>query len=349
MENNRNIDIMITKKYSLSEKFLNQIMDKIMEDTGISTICYETENGYVFKDDRYSIPVGELTFNVIGGNYKKVQLYSAGIDEVRIRQTEERNRKIEAGKRARQKRRFALQVRKTIAATAVIAAVSIGGLMAAGVIDSPFKPHTPSIDTVTVAETPRLNNINNASDVVLVEWANSAMSEVREICDGSEYDYFKTLSQEVYTDYFVPVMSSYYNYLDYKDADLPIFPEYGDRDIVGEAHQTFRNNVITFANYLRDSMYFSKITFASSPLSNAVVTDKNGNVLSASGDRTGEVLGPDGSTLTSSESYDVKVQLNDLEGTPYSLDNLPADATIINGEVYVNSSHMYQDYGTMSK
>ncbi|HAB67352.1 MAG TPA: hypothetical protein DCE23_08295 [Firmicutes bacterium] len=348
MEKNDNIDIMITNKYTLSERVLNQLIDRIKRETGINVICYETHDGYIFKDEKYQIPIGDIRFNMRGGEYQKLEIYSGGVSEVAQREHRDQIRQIEQNKKARHRRRFALQVGRTIAATAVIAVVSLGALKYMGIIDTPEKPHTPTIDTVVVAQEHNINTINTASDVILVEWANYAMGQVRDICSESEYEYFETLSDDTYSDYFAPVMSSYYNYLDYKDADLPIIPEYGDRDIVASSHQTFRNNLVTFANYLHDSDYFSKISFSSSPFANAVVTDKEGNILEA-GAISGELVGTDGSTITSEDKYSIKVRLTDLKNTEYSLDNLPPDATIIDGEVYVDSSCIYNQSKTITK
>lgn len=341
MEKNEEINLLISNKYNLSERSIGNILEQIYTQTGIDAICYETPEGYIFKDQDYHIPIGELIYDKTLGDYRKTQLYSGGIREVSVRNQERKRIEAQERKQERERkrrRRFALQVGKVAGTGLLITALGITALTKFGVIDSPFQPHTPT-EVVAVSEEKNLNTLNNANDILLVEWMNYAVGEARDMCSDSEYEYFDTLSHEVYSEYFAPAMTAYYNYLDYKDAGIILSQEYSDTDYITRAHDAFKARTMEFAEYLQDSVYFNKITFESSPFANAIVTDAAGNVLKTGGIGDKEVIGVDGSIATL-EDTQIKIRLNDLPNSPYSLENLPEDAQIINGEVYIDASHM---------
>lgn len=355
MDNNDEIKLIITHKYKLTDKTLIKKIEEINEITGIETICVETEEGYIFKDERFRIPIGELRFNMETGQYNRFQLYSGAVDEVRSRIDQE-HRELLAAKSAAEKaerarkRKFKL-VRTALATGLSITIAGAAVLVSLGIIDSPFKSHDndPEPNITASAET-ALNKYDTANDVILIEWLNYAMGQVQDMCNASEYESFKALSNEVYVNYFAPAMSAYYTYLDYKDSDLPLYPELGDTDLVANAHNSFRARADEFTSYLASSVYFKGISFADSPLANAIVTDQNGNVLAASSSIEGELVSGDGSTVNAVDGdAKVRVRLKDIENSPYTLTDLPEDAQIIAGEVYVESTHMYQNYVTKSK
>lgn len=354
MEKNNEINILISNKYSLSERVLDQIMDDIYGKTGVSVICYETKNGYVFKDERFLIPIADLKFNVVGGKYSDVEIYDGGVEEVRIREAQEKRALFEMRKADRakeRKRKFRLQVGGVIAASAAITIAGMGVLMAMGVIDTPFGIHRPTVETtkITIAQEQKLNTLNSANDILLVGWMNYAMDQVRGICSGETAEYLSHLGDEVYMDYFAPAMSAYYDYLDYNDADMPLDVLYGDKDVVASAHDRFRMNAVAFANYLKESAYFSGITFSSSPFANAVVTDTNGNVLLEDNNMAGVLIGADGVSVATNEDSEINIKVTDIPNSPYSLNDLPDDAKMINGDVYVSVDHLYQEYGSLAK
>jgi len=124
------------------------------------------------------------------------------------------------------------------------------------------------------------------------------------------------------------------------DSGLP-------HDIVGDSiarnHQDFRNNAKKFNDYLGEQ-YFGEYTFENSPYADAIVMDESGKVISTTGDITGELQDEEGKVITfDSDNIKVYIKATSIPGQNFTLENLPTDAVLHNGDAYVLASHLYDD------
>ena len=182
------------------------------------------------------------------------------------------------------------------------------------------------------------SSIESVPNVVLEDWTNYAISEVSKSSRDSEWEEVKTMGNNIVSYYGIPVLSSYYNMLDYQDQ-LVYYPA----EIVGsnptDLSRNFRNAAYTFNEELEGSI-FSQYTFDKSPYVTAIVADRNGNVAQR-GEGTGEVVDANGDVY----EYDVYLNAAALDAD-LDINSLPADDSIIvtnNGisQVYVSTDVAY--------
>jgi hypothetical protein len=181
--------------------------------------------------------------------------------------------------------------------------------------------------------------VANANDLILFSWANYAMGELSSIAAESQYDHFGTMAENMRVDYFTPIMSSYYNYVEEGLLDLPIELT---GDSIKTSHNSFRNNAYLFDEELQDRG-FGSCTFKNSPFANAIVVDAYGQIVAGTENGLfGEVYDSKGEliTLESEMGYTIFVRAQDVVGNQYGTSNYPEDAIMYKGVAYVSSSHL---------
>ena len=189
------------------------------------------------------------------------------------------------------------------------------------------------------------SSIESVPNVVLEDWTNYAISEVSKSAGESEWEEVQTMGNNMVSYYGIPVLSSYYNMLDYQDQ-LVYYPA----EVVGsnpnDLSRNFRNAAYTFNEELEGSI-FSQYTFDKSPYVTAIVADRNGNVAQR-GEGTGEVVDSNGEVIVDvGDDYEYDVYLNAAAlDADLNINDLPADESIIvtrNGisQVYVTTDVAY--------
>lgn len=171
------------------------------------------------------------------------------------------------------------------------------------------------IGVVDVADI-KAADLNEVDPAIVLAWADHAMTEYEESIEKSEYkDYIIGQYDRLYESSFSPMHSAYENYYEYKNSGLPT-------EIMGNAVETsysrFRSNALDLNDELPSSYKFENSIYA-----RAIVLDEY-----------------DAST----HAYDVQiyVPLADMGDTEYSIDNLPPDAVIYEGEIYVSVNHLHR-------
>ncbi len=326
MINDNNLEFVANKRYRVSEGTLKEITEEIHKKYGIDVVeILENDEGYVFRG-KYGFTIGDLTYDTNNGVYKDFNYHRGVVESIKERE-----------KRMKKRRQYKIQRNKRIGLA--FTAAGMAALIGIGVIKSVDKmseiKDPVSVETVAIEK--HLNTIDNANDLVLIDWANYAMGSFRDYCAGSNIDAINSLDSTVYADIYVPVMSSYYNYLDCLDSLIPA-------EIVAESleknHNQFRNSAKEFNDYLI-SINLSQFSFEQSPFSDAIVFDKTGKLVESYKRFTGEVMGSDGELVTydGDRAYTIYVQATDVPGNDFAINNLPDDARLFNGETYVDLEH----------
>ncbi len=348
------LNIPFGRPYRLTDSSLDRICISLAKTINCRAkeihAIYDKNKGYYFYGP-YNVCVADLIFE--GNDYRGIQIYGGIIEDLKVQLEEERKRvEIETRQReARERRERREQLkkeqrakkRKFILQKFVIPGVAItaGGIIVLTGIGAIHDAITKE-PTQIVQQEQDLNTVANANDLILFTWANYAMTEVYDTANNSEYDHIKSMAEGLRTDYFTPIMSSYYSYMEEGMLDLPV-------ELTGESiktnHNSFRNNAYLFDEELQNKS-FGKCSFANSPFANAIVVDAYGKVVSGSDTGLfGEVYDSNGEliTLDSEMGYIIYVRAQDVIGNNYGTSNYPEDAIMYKGVAYVNSSHLY-DY-----
>lgn len=347
-------DIEPTILFPKPSKLTDSSLDKIRMSLAKAINCrveeikayFDKDKGYYFYGP-YDICVADCLIE--GSEYRGLSIYGGVVEDLKVQLEDERRRAAEdarrrmriqqkeAKERARReernrKVRFVLQ--KYVVPGVLITAVGLGSLAAIGAIKD-YRAKEP-IEVVQVAD---LNTVANANDLILFSWANYAMSELSQIAAESQYDQIGTMAENMRVDYFTPIMSSYYNYVEEGMLDLPI-------ELTGESiktsHNSFRNNAYLFDEELQDRG-FGKCSFKNSPFANAIVVDAYGQIVAGTDNGLfGEVYDSKGEliTLDSEMGYTIFVRAQDVVGNQYGTSNYPEDAIMYKGVAYVSSSHL---------
>lgn len=301
MGENKDINIPFPTRYKILDSSLFKFCEDIKKKYGVKVEeIKETESGYVFLGE-FGLTIGELMFDYAKGEYRNFDFNQGTIELIRQKKEELQNNQQQNNK----KNKFALQVGKRIGIT--LTALAVGALASYGVIKTvdaliPDKTVTSDENDFVVP----LQSIDSASDLLIIEWANSAMSRVTALANSSDYDIFKERADIIYKSYFAPLMSNYYNYLYELDSNIPL--EY-KQDIMDSYHNNFRSLAVEFNNILETYAY-SDCVFSATPYSNALIVDDEGNVLTCN--EKNETYAVDGTYISFDDSYNVYFDLIDL-------------------------------------
>lgn len=351
-------DIPFARPYRLTDNSLDKIRVSLAKSINCRVeeikVQYDSNKGYYFYGP-YDICVADLLIE--GSEYRGVSIYGGVVADLKVQLEEERKRTAEdARRRMRQEQREARErerqeqrakKRKYVLQKFVVPAVAItaGGIVVLTGIGAIHDAITKE-PTQIVQQVQDLNTVANANDLILFTWANHAMSELSSIAAESQYDQIGTMAENIRVDYFTPIMSSYYSYLEESMLDLPL-------ELTGEAiktsHNSFRNNAYLFDEELQDRG-FGKCSFKNSPFANAIVVDAYGQIVGgADNGLFGEVYDTKGEliTLESEMGYIIYVRAEDVLGNDYGTSNYPEDAIMYKGVAYVNSIHL-NDYDAPS-
>lgn len=310
----------------LTQRRLDEITKQIKDkyDLEVERIV-EVEDGYVFKG-KYNFTIGNLFYNKTTHSYEPFK-YCQDVEK-RIAAQESKEKK--------NKPKFVLK-RGTIGKK--IAPFGIAALIGLGVMTAHhFTAPEPEPTSIVVEHK---NTLQSAPDVVVVDWANYAMNCVSEDCMDSKWEEVQSMRDSIYSDLFVPVMATYYHYLDLKDSDLP-------EEIIGNSvaskQSLFRSEAQELDDYLGTS--FSNHQFANTPYADAVVLNEYGHEVTTSGTNSGELIDNNGYTIDNdNENIKVYIKYSEVAGEEeLNSDKLPDDAVVYNNEVYVLTSHLYDTY-----
>ena len=159
-------------------------------------------------------------------------------------------------------------------------------------------------------------DLNEVDPAIVLAWADHAMGEYRESIERSEYkDYIMGQHDNLYESSFAPMHSAYESYYEYKTSGLP-------QEIMGNSVETaysrFRSNAWDLNEGLPNDYKFENSIYAK-----AVILGEYDEG-------------------THAYDMDVYVPLSEMGDTEYDVGNLPDDAVIHKGEIYVSISHLHK-------
>lgn len=341
MEKNNDFEYLGLGKFKLTERRLNEICDSVKKRYGLDVKeILETENGYVFKG-KYGFTIGDLNYDIVTGMYKPFNFHHGVVESIQQKDESIRRRRA-------QERRRNYKIQRGAKIGVALTTAGLVALIGLGVVKNmPSTPKAPDSSKVGIVnEIDDVQSIKNVNDLIVLDWVNYAIGGLSDACEQSEYEFFKTEKETAYSNLFVPIMNSYYNYLDMLDSGLP-------QELAGSSvqsyHSSFRENAYSFNEYLSEG-YFSEYTFKNTPFASAIVVDSQGNVVSKIGENFGELVDEEGKVITYDETTaKVYVKASSIPGQNYEINNLPEDAIVFEGEAYVSANHLYDKEITIAK
>ncbi len=316
MENmNKELQVTEIGHPKLPDDVLLDLATRIKNEYGIKVKnIVDTEKGYEFKGE-YDFTIAELEYNKESHKFDPLFFHKEIYRLISNKEKKEKNKQTRKYVVARNKAIFGLT------ASAIIVLTSLGVIKSVNATKENEAIETQLDNNKTANISGK--TISNGTDVELIEWANYVVENIPD-----EYD--------IYTNFYAPLMSSYYTYLDYLDSGLPTDTI---SDKINEKHNEFRNKAIGLNEYLQD-VNLANYKFENSPFYSAIITDGNKNVLKMNGTRQGEVNEDTGKVITydDKEQYQIYININTLPDNNYDMNNLPEDALIHEGKIYLNSS-----------
>lgn len=317
--------------YRFDVPYINSFCKQIHDEYGVEVVTIEeTDTGYiVYGEDR--IELGTWNYDFDQQEYKPFNFNTWAVDVIKDKKNEALNNE----KKAISRKKLQKFVRRGIA----IAASSVAVLVSLGIIKGANKNN--SNNRVIVENVNTGINIKDANDLVVLSWADYAMSEINSTCSSSPYEAVQGMSGDIRTNYYAPLMSSYYTYLDQVDSFLP-------EKFVASAKSKERENIKSKAlsfNKRLDDPYFKDFMFEKTPYAQAIAVDNNGVAITKNGAHKGEVVDSEGNTITYDDSskWSLYIPVLSIPGNVYELGNLPEGAILHDGNVYVGIEH-YNDF-----
>lgn len=309
---NDGIDL-ITDHFSLSKEELESAKAKVNQIFGknVKNIV-TTGRGVAFIGD-YNTVLADFTFISSTGQFELHYNKQAEAEIVRRAEIARRKRVNEYRKK-RRRRKFVLE---RVVPFVLIAGISIGSIVGLANrntdTDINLKDELVSVVGVDV------KTINDSEVEVIMEWLDYGMTGFYDTCDNSPYrDYVMPQYEDAYQTYFVSAHSAYCDYQEMVETGLP-------DDIIGSSKANLLNKVYENANKL-DEVLPNAYQFVASPYSKAITFEME--------DGTKEVYIP----------FD---EIDEL--TDYSVNNLPEDAKIVDGKIYVLDDHLREVENNLKK
>ncbi len=260
----------------------------------------------------YDIVIGKYTYSEESGRF-----------ELKFNRNAEKQFKIQHQKAKTRKavRKFVLTKVLPVAGVCVIAGTGIFHFIqnAGEQVDINSGMESGYVDVADVNAV----TLGKADIPIVMAWADYAMGEYYNDVNNSEYrENVMPFYERTYQEDFMPLHSAYENYYELKTSGLP-------DEMIGESAKNNLGVVRDSAERLNEDVP-SDARFEETVFSHAIIIDE-------------------GADSKYAMDVDVYIPLAELKGTEYTIDNLPDDAIIYEGEVYVLSTHIYDQVKTNSK
>lgn len=309
---NDGIDLM-TDHFSLTKEELESAKAKVNEIFGREVKNIVTTGRGVAFIGAYNTVLADFTFISSTGQFELH--YNKQAEAEIARKAEIARRKRVNEHRKRRKRKLVLQKTAAFVLIAGITAGSIWGLANKNSDMSEVQAQDEIVNVVGVD----VKSISNSEVEVVVEWLDYAMNGFFDTCDSSPYrDYVMPQYEDAYQSYFIPAHSAYSDWEEMEATGLP-------DDIIGDSKKNTIARVYSNANELNEVVP-NAVQFMASPYSRAITVEME--------DGRKEVYIP----------FDEIVDLTD-----YSINNLPENAKIVEGKIYVSSDYLREVEHNLSK
>ena len=298
----------------------------------------KTSYGYLFFISGQDKKIAKLEYDVFNKKYQSLKILK-GVKEPEPPYLMPRSQKREDIKR----RRFVLKRRALgVAFTATTLAMFVTAGIMKPEIDRLFNEKynvvkLPNITEGLVFEEDTA--LNDANDFVAMSWVEYTMDTMIKLAQSGDDEYLTLEVQKIYEGSYSRIISLYNDYFEAMDINV----EKTDTllNAINIIHDQLRKNISQFNDDVRKSPFlqygFGKSTFAS-----AIVADNEGRLLHTRDD--GVVKDRENAPviydLSGNDKCAVYVKVQDIPNNTYRLDNCPSDSLMIDGQIYVNSSHI---------
>lgn len=306
-----NIDT-VQRRVVLTKAEIDQATARVNEIQKLPVRGTKTNGSGISFMGPYDVVIGKYTYSEENGKFE-LRLNKNAIKQFKIQQQKAKTKKAI--------RRFVLTRALPIAGVIVLGSVGIVTFINASKdqVDITAGAETAVVDVADVNAV----TLDKAEIPVVMAWADYAMNEYYEDVSNSEYkDYVMPQYEITYQEGYIPLHNAYENYYELKSSGLP-------DEMIGESASNNLARVREHASRVNEDVP-NDAQFEETVFSHAIVIDEEADSKYAM-------------------DVDVYVPLAELKNTQYSIDNLPDDAIIYEGEVYVLSSHIYDQVKTNSK
>ena len=306
-----NIDT-VQRRVVITKAEIDQATARVNEIQKLPVRGTKTNGSGISFMGPYDVVIGKYTYSEENGKFE-LRLNKNAIKQFKIQQQKAKTKKAI--------RRFVLTRALPIAGVIVLGSVGIVTFINASKdqIDITAGAETAVVDVADVNAV----TLDKAEIPVVMAWADYAMNEYYEDVSNSEYrDYVMPQYERTYQEGYIPLHNAYENYYELQSSGLP-------DEMIGEAASNNLARVRENASKVNEDVP-NDAQFEETVFTHAIVIDEDADSKYAM-------------------DVDVYVPLAELKNTQYSIDNLPDDAIIYEGEVYVLSSHIYDQVKTNSK
>lgn len=306
-----NIDT-VARKVVLTKAEIERATARVNETQGLEIMGTRTTGKGISFMGPYDIVIGKYTYSEEKGRFV-----------LKLNRNAEKQYEIQCRRAATKKavRKFVLTKVLPLAGVCVIGGTFIFNYIqdAGRQVDINSGMESGYVDVADVNAV----TLGKADIPIVMAWADYAMGEYYDDLNNSEYrENVMPFYERTYQEDFMPLHSAYENYYELKTSGLP-------DEMIGESAKNNLNVVRDSAERLNEDVP-TDARFEETVFSHAIIIDE-------------------GADSKYAMDVDVYVPLAELKGTEYSLDNLPDDAIIYEGEVYVLSTHIYDQVKTNSK
>lgn len=306
-----NIDT-VERKVILTKAEIEQATARVMERQNLPVKETKTTGKGVIFVGPYDVILGKYVYSDERGRF-----------ELKFSKNVEENYRNQV-KKAKQKqavRKFVLNRVLPIAGVVVIGTTGLFHLIQ-NANEQVNLGNSTDTSIVNVAD-PNALSLNNADLPIVLAWADYAMGEYYNDVNNSEYrEYVMPQYERTYEEDFMPLHSSYETYYEVTSSGLPY-------EMIGETAENSLGRIRDCAQRVNEDVP-SDAQFEDTVFTHAIIIDEDAKNKYAM-------------------DVDIYVPLAELKNTNYSIENLPDDAIIYEGEVYVLYTHMFDKVNTDSK
>ncbi len=298
-----NIDILIDHFPLREEEILRTGIPNNIRGLAIKKTMTIPGKGIIFYG-KYNVQIGQFKYIQSTGKYE----FKYNENAPKIIDSEDK-------KSARKARTNKMKVQRRNKFVAITLSGLIGlGLIGGGVgmINNALAENPTGIEHHLERE-----DLSKLPDAIKLAWANYAMNKYSDMVADSDIEARRYSAEDLYQHYFPPIYRCYYDYCEIEATPIEkeLSQGYSER-----LHRELDANLDLFQERLTILSLNDKLLLSNTPYAKARVLDTTPN--------------PD---------VTVYIPLSELpEGSPYSIDNLPEEAKIIDGQIYVPDSFLYE-------
>ena len=301
---NENVDLLIDHFPLREEEILRKGIPNTIRGLEIERTMTVPGKGIIFYG-RHNVQIGQFKYIQSTGKYE----FKYNENAPKIIEAEDKK-----AARVARANKMRIQRRNKFVAITLSGLIGLGVIGAgAGMINSALAERP----TTGIEHHIEREDLSQLPDAVKLAWANYATNAYSDMVADSEIEARRYSAEDLYQHYFAPIYRCYYDYCEIEASPIEkeLSQGYSER-----LHSELEANLDSFQERLTILSLNDSLLISNTPYAKARVLDTTPN--------------PDAT---------VYIPLGELpSGSPYSINNLPDGAVIIDGQVYVPDSFLYE-------